>query len=125
MRRRQRRNGSAGLAVLGLAALAGLAACSTTGPEEPLAGRESRPDYGRGLAVYSAHCARCHDSGKFGAPTLKDVDEWDDRSFHWSSVLAEHVRRGFAGMPANGPLSERDIRDALHYMAVTIEANDE
>ena len=49
-----------------------------------------------GRQVYEATCARCHDSGKMGAPVLEDASEWPDHAgIVWSDVHAQHLEDGF------------------------------
>ncbi len=87
-----------------------------------------KPDFHRGMHIYNAFCAECHETGKNGAPGLDDVDEWDLRAMQWSSVLKEHVNNGFMDMPSKGghaELSDQNIADALYYMEVKIRANED
>lgn len=89
---------------------------------------ETRPELHRGLQVYQVYCQECHDTGKGGAPELEDTDEWDERSFEWKAIMTNHARHGFLGMPARGShpqMSERDLRDALYFMDIKIQSEDE
>lgn len=87
-----------------------------------------KPDIYRGMHVYAAYCAECHDSGKQGAPSLDDVDEWDSRRMPWSAQLQAHPSHGFLNGPAKGGRavpSDQNISDAMYYMEAKIKANDE
>ena len=49
-----------------------------------------------GAKVYKESCASCHDAGTDGAPTLKDMAEWTDRTpLLWSDVQEQHQQLGF------------------------------
>jgi cytochrome c5 len=102
-----------------------LSACAPAQPSKAVA---HKPDFQHGSRVYLAHCGECHDSGRLGAPTLDDVENWDERSLPWKSVLTDHAGKGFLRMPAKGGkpgLTERDIADAVYYMDIKVKANED
>lgn len=102
-----------------------LSACA---PNRPPALVAHKPDFERGMHVYQAHCSECHETGVRGAPTLDDVEDWDERSLQWQALMKDHATKGFMGMPAKGgnpELSKRDIADALYYMEIKVRANEE
>lgn len=113
-------------ALLGCAALGGCADAPppvVTAPVEP---RE--PDYARGARLYQIYCGACHDTGKNDAPTLDDIEAWDDRASQWDAILRQHAARGFLDMPAQGSqveLSEQNMNDVLFFMFTKIRALDE
>ncbi|QSA97561.1 cytochrome c5 family protein [Methylococcus sp. EFPC2] len=101
-----------------------LAACAENAPAKRTA---QKADFERGMRVYQATCGVCHESGRNGAPSLEDVEEWDERSLEWTSLMKDHVTHGFMGMTAQGGrarLSEQDIADALYYMTIKIRAEE-
>ena len=66
-----------------------------------------------------AHCARCHDEGMEGAPTIGDTRQWSGRSELWEAVLFEHAKQGYIGMPAKGgaqDASDYEVKAAAEYM---------
>lgn len=102
-----------------------LAACAPSQPDEQIA---HKPDFQRGMRIYLANCSECHDTGKRGAPTLDDEEDWDERAWRWQSLLKDHATKGFMDMPAKGGknrLTDRDVSDALYYMDIKIRANEE
>lgn len=102
-----------------------LAACTPSQPDKRIA---HKPDFQRGMRIYLAHCGECHDTGRLGAPTLDDVEDWDERSWRWQALLKDHATKGFMSMPAKGGknrLTDRDVSDALYYMDIKIRANEE
>ncbi len=106
-----------------------LEGCTSAPPErapEPEASRA--PDYARGARVYRVYCSSCHDGGQRDAPTLDDIEAWDDRSFQWDTILRQHAAQGFMSMPPEGghpELSETSMNDALFFMETKIRALDE
>jgi cytochrome c5 len=102
-----------------LACVLTLPGCSDTGKKEPEPMADYRPDYRHGLHTYKAFCGECHDTGKNGAPTLDDSEEWDNRALGFPALFREHASKGFLSMPEKGghaELGDRDIADAVHYM---------
>lgn len=102
-----------------------LAACTPSQPDKQIA---HKPDFQRGMHIYLANCGECHDTGRLGAPTLDDVEDWDERSWRWQALLKDHATKGFMSMPAKGGknrLTDRDVSDALYYMDIKIRANEE
>ena len=74
-----------------------------------------------GKAVYEASCARCHDSGRMGAPVLDDMSEWTDAStIVWSDVHEQHLDDGLvrdAADDAKKGISAEQMEAATKYMA--------
>ena len=65
-----------------------------------------------GKKVYEAHCIKCHDNGKMGAPVLSDASEWAELTqIPWSEVHALHLEDGLltdaADDPAKGITAEQ------------------
>jgi cytochrome c5 len=103
-----------------------LAGCSNPPPiEQPAPAAVREPDYRRGMLTYRIFCAACHDGTHDEAPTLDDIEAWDERTFEWESVLRQHAARDFLEMPPNGELSEESVSDALFYMETQIKVLDE
>ncbi len=72
-----------------------------------------------GATAYQENCARCHDTGKQGAPRMGNPDDWEVRSSLWQAVLMEHAKDGFFDMPARGgdpELPDDVINAAAQYM---------
>ena len=72
-----------------------------------------------GHAVYRSTCARCHDTGKRGAPVADRPADWAHRSRLWQAVLTDHVRQGWFAMPARGgnrDLSDAEVQAAAEYL---------
>ena len=92
--------------------LAGAATLGMAG--EPLSERLEA-----GKAVYEAHCQKCHQAGKSGAPLSRLSEDWYRRSDNWEAVLFEHANAGYLAMPAKGGsegLTEYDVDTAAEYM---------
>lgn len=73
-----------------------------------------------GRQVYEASCARCHDSGKMGAPVLDDMSEWTDRTqILWSDVHEQHLDDGFLSEAAEDSkkgITAAQMEQATNYM---------
>lgn len=72
-----------------------------------------------GQAIYTEHCASCHDSGELSAPITGRPADWERRSTLWEAVLFEHANSGYLTMPAKGGspgLTEYDVDAAAEYM---------
>ncbi len=111
------------IGVLGL-----LAGCAGTPPEEPIPVAPRAPDYAHGARLYQLYCGACHDAGQNDAPTLDDIESWDERAFRWDAVLRQHAAQGFLNMPAPGnhpELSEQNMNDVFFFMITRIRALDE
>lgn len=106
-----------------------LEGCTDAPPRQTPEPEVSRaPDYGRGARVYQRNCSSCHDGGHRDAPTLDDIEAWDERSFQWDALLRQHVAQGFLSMPPEGghpELSETSMNDVLFFMETKIRALDE
>jgi cytochrome c5 len=76
-----------------------------------------------GEEAYEQVCASCHEEGLEGAPKTGDQDAWAGRSWLWETVLFEHARSGFEGMPAKGGDQSLDddtvTKAAEHMMSLT------
>lgn len=105
-----------------------LTGCSSPQPPPPAPVAVRPPSYRNGMRLYPVYCAKCHDAGNAEAPTLDDIEAWDERAFQWESVLQLHASRGFLDMPPQGGepgLSEQSLNDMLFYMLTRIKALDE
>lgn len=83
-------------------------------------GASAEPDNAEGLKVYETSCARCHDSGKMGAPVLDDMSEWTDRTaMLWSDVHLQHLDDGLlrsADKDAKKGITAEQMEAATNYM---------
>lgn len=110
----------------GLLMLSGCAGQTPEAIPETAAPRE--PDYAHGARLYQIYCSACHDNGQHDAPTLDDIEAWDERAFQWETVLRQHVAQGFLEMPPQGDhpdLSEQNLNDVLFFMLAKMRALDE
>ena len=77
-------------------------------------------DNAEGRLVYETSCARCHDSGKMGAPMLDDMSEWTDRTaMLWSDVHLQHLDDGLlrsADKDAKKGITAEQMEAATNYM---------
>ena len=71
-----------------------------------------------GRRAYEAACANCHQSETSDAPQTGTPEDWSGRSPLWETVLLEHARKGYLGMPAKGGsgLSDYETEAAAEYM---------
>lgn len=86
---------------------------------------EQKPDFARGGRVFDVYCAQCHMSADSEAPQLDEADDWDLRTHQWTSVMKDHAKSGFLGMPAKGgqaKLNNQNLDDALYYMDIKLRA---
>jgi cytochrome c5 len=98
-----------------MAALA-LVACADTDKAVRADGHDTAIN---GEAAYQQSCARCHETGKHGAPRAGHPEDWEVRSSLWQAVLMEHAKKGFLDMPARGgnPELPDDVTNAAaQYM---------
>ena|SRR5690349_13456603 len=75
-----------------------------------------------GEAIVKAQCAKCHASGKGGAPKLGDRAAWSERVKPGVDALVRSAINGHGGMPARGGmanLTDPEIRNAVNYMVTT------
>lgn len=75
-----------------------------------------------GEAIVKAQCAKCHASGKGGAPKLGDRAAWSERVQPGVDALVRSAINGHGGMPARGGmanLTDAEIRNAVTYMVTT------
>ena len=89
-------------------------------PPQPL-----KPDFERGMRVFNVFCSDCHQNPDNEAPQLDEADDWDLRTIQWTSILKNHTKVGFLGMPAKGghpELTDQNIRDALYFIEIKIKA---
>ena len=80
-------------------------------------------DLSKGREIYATSCSECHDTGKNGAPVLKDTEAWKTRSFEWFSVLKQHASNGLLKMPPKGQhfeITDQEIADAVFFMTEEI-----
>lgn len=72
-----------------------------------------------GKQVVDAQCAKCHRSGKGGAPKIGDKSAWVPRLKRGLEYTVRSAIRGHGGMPARGglaSLTDSEIRNAILYM---------
>jgi cytochrome c5 len=72
-----------------------------------------------GEQVVKMQCARCHRSGKDGAPKIGDQSAWVSRMKQGLDYLVHSAIRGHGGMPERGGkanLTDGEIRGAILYM---------
>ncbi len=72
-----------------------------------------------GEEVVKTVCARCHGTGKYGAPRIGDVKAWSKRAAQGLSGLKLHAITGIRKMPAHGGnpgISNYEIERAITYM---------
>lgn len=73
-----------------------------------------------GKQVYEKSCARCHNTGKMGAPELDDMAEWADRGqMLWSDVHLQHLDEGFlrdAADDSKKGITQEQMEAANNYM---------
>jgi len=73
-----------------------------------------------GVAVYTAVCAACHDSGAAGAPKLGDNASWSQRLAQGYDTIVKHAIEGIRAMPAKGgnpDLDDLEVARAVVYMS--------
>jgi cytochrome c5 len=72
-----------------------------------------------GEIVVEAQCAKCHQTGRNGAPMIGDLQAWTPRLTNGLERLVASAINGHGPMPARGglpDLSREEIRDAIVYM---------
>jgi cytochrome c5 len=73
-----------------------------------------------GQQVYEKNCARCHDTGRMGAPMLEELSDWTDPSaLVWSDVHLQHLDDGFlrsADDDAKKGISAGQMEAATNYI---------
>lgn len=72
-----------------------------------------------GEEVVKSQCARCHRSGKDGAPKIGDQGAWVSRMKQGLDYLVHSAIRGHGGMPERGGkanFTDGEIRSAILYM---------
>lgn len=92
--------------ILGMAAV--LAACTAAGAAEMT-----------GQQVVEAQCAKCHATGKDGAPKIGDAAAWGKRTNAGLSSLTQSAIDGVRKMPAHGgkmELTDFELKRAVTYM---------
>jgi cytochrome c5 len=70
-------------------------------------------------SVVQAQCAKCHQTGKDGAPKIGDRTAWTPRLGKGLDQLVASAVHGHGGMPSRGAmpdLSREEIRGAILYM---------
>ena len=91
--------------------LALLAGCS----HSPVDSTTYKPDYARGKAIYESQCRSCHDTGKRGAPSIKDIEDWDTTTLTRPGITQQHLVMKLLQGP-NASLSEHDDADVRYYL---------
>jgi len=85
---------------------------------------DRRERFQRGMAVYQAHCASCHEEGIAGAPTIDDNGAWQLRLASGSESLLQNVIDGLLpGMPPRGlcnRCTDEQLADAVAYMISSV-----
>ncbi len=107
------------IAVSLIAASLLLASCAHTGDDEASTPIGSTAKAIDGEAIYTEHCAGCHETGMLGAPRDGEPQDWRDRSSLWQGVLMQHAKTGFFDMPARGgrtELPDELVEAAAEYM---------
>ena len=82
----------------------------------PVWGQDGEP---RGVDIFDAVCAECHETGRHGAPKIGDRAAWAKRSAQGYARLKQHAHEGIRGMPPKGgdaSLSDREVDRAVVYM---------
>jgi cytochrome c5 len=72
-----------------------------------------------GENIVQNQCAKCHQSGKDGAPKIGDRAAWTPRLRKGLDPLVASAIHGHGGMPARGglpDLSDEELRGAIVYM---------
>ncbi len=72
-----------------------------------------------GEQVVKGQCAKCHQSGKDGAPKIGDQSAWVARMKQGLDYLVRSAIRGHGGMPVRGGsanLTDAEIQNAILYM---------
>ena len=72
-----------------------------------------------GREIVQARCAKCHETGKGGAPKIGDRDAWIPRVKDGLDATVRSAINGHGGMPARGGmpnLSDAEMKDAIVYM---------
>lgn len=74
-----------------------------------------------GEAIYTAHCAVCHNQGVAGAPKIGDAAAWSARKKgdNWQEKFLSSVKNGLNVMPAMGTCttcSDAELQAAITYM---------
>ena len=85
-----------------------------TAEPAPSAPAQTTQPASAGAALYSQHCAQCHDGSQ--APRLGDQQEWVNRFARGMDTLQRFVTEDEAHQPAAGELTAEQISDTLSYM---------
>ena len=83
-----------------------------TSKKKPVAQRTGRQ-------IVEARCAKCHATGKGGAPKIGDRDAWMPRIKDGFDATVRSAINGHGGMPARGGLpnlTDAEMKDAVTYM---------
>jgi cytochrome c5 len=90
-----------------------LVGCSNTQPEH----QAYQPDLSHGEAVYQGQCGSCHDTGKRGAPSIADGEDWDLQTLAGPGIVQQHLAMNLLKGPGGqSRLSEYDEADVLFYI---------
>jgi cytochrome c5 len=108
----------------GLITLLVIAGCTVSKPKEESLTRY-KPDVAQGKGIYLARCASCHDSGKAGAPSIREPEEWDVQKLAQTGILDHHKLKNLIGLSPNGlPLSGHAEADVLAYIMEEVVESD-
>jgi cytochrome c5 len=72
-----------------------------------------------GEKIVYAQCAKCHTSGKDGAPRIGDRDAWIPRLKPGFDIVVRSAINGHGAMPSRGgmaDLTDPEVRNAIAYM---------
>jgi cytochrome c5 len=72
-----------------------------------------------GEQIVQARCAKCHETGKGGAPKIGDREAWIPRVKDGLDATVHSAINGHGGMPARGGLpnlTDGEMKEAIAYM---------
>lgn len=85
---------------------------------EPTSKKEPPPKR-TGEQIVKMRCAKCHETGKGGAPKIGDQDAWIPRLKDGLDATVRSAINGHGGMPARGGMpnvTDAELKDAITYM---------
>ena len=88
-----------------------LAGCSNS----PVDSAAYKPNYAKGKIIYERQCRSCHDTGKQGAPSIKNIEDWDTTTLFRPGITQQHLVMNLLKGPG-AALSEHDEADVLYYL---------
>ena len=84
-----------------------------------------QPDIAQGKLVYETRCASCHDSGKRGAASIREPEEWDTQKLAQPGILNHHQAKNLVRSSANGiSSSDHSEADVLAYIMKEVVENE-